>query len=191
MSGSRSFGAAVLAAPATPLPSDQNLIGWAFDPAVAVSNTGTASGVLSLIAVPVREARTVTNLIVGVATAGVGLTVGQNWAGLYSPSGALAGQSADQTTAWGSTGVKTIALAVPAAVTPGWWWVGLLTNAATSSPAFARSGAGAVSGISSVALPATSARFGSYSTGLTTLPAQLTLASITIATNGTFWAGLS
>lgn len=191
MSGSRSFGAALAPPPATPTPADQNLIGWSFDPALALSNTGTASGVLSLVAIPVREARTVANLLLGVATAGVGLTGAQNWAGLYSPTGALAGQTADQTTPWASTGMKTTPLAAPAAVTPGWWWVGILTNAATSSPAFARAGAGAVAGISSVGLAATASRFGSYSTGLAALPGQLTLGSITTATNGTFWAGLS
>lgn len=174
-----------------PQPADQNLISWAFDPAVATGNTGTASGVLSLVRVPVRDAATVTNVILGVATAGVGLTAAQNFAGLYSPAGTLVGQTADQTTAWGSTGMKTTALTAPAAVTPGMWWVGILTNAATSSPAFARAGAGAVTGISSIGLAATAARFGSYGTTQTALPASLTLASITIATNGTFWAGLS
>lgn len=191
MSGSRSFGAAVQLPPATPLPADQNLLAWAFDPVGALSNTGTASGVLSLIAIPVRDAATVTNLLLGVATAGVGLTAGQNFAGLYGPDGTRVGQSADQATAWASPGLKTIPLAVAAPVTPGMWWVGVLTNAVSSSPAFARAGAGAVTGISSAGLAATAARFGSYSSALTSLPASLTLASITIATNGTFWAGLS
>lgn len=183
--------AAAPVAPTAMFPADQNLLAWSFDPALAVSSTGPVSGVLALTRVVLREAVTVTNVLVGVATAGVGLTAAQNVLGLYTAAGVLVGQTADQTTAWGTTGVKTAAVTAPYAAAPGVYWVGILSVATTSTPAFARAGAGAVTGISSAGLAATASRFASYGTTLTALPTPLTLGSIATATNGTFWAALS
>ncbi len=177
--------------PSGTIAEDQNLAAWTFDPALALSSTGPLAGALVLSRLQIRTGRTLGNVWLAVSTAGVALTAGQNLAGLYSSTGALVAVTADQSTAWASTGVKTAPFVLPYAATPGAYWVGILSNATTSTPSFARSGAGAVSGVSSAGLAATAARFGSYGSAQTALPGQLTLASITIATNGTFWAGVS
>ena len=73
----------------TAQPTDQNLLAWAYDPAQATGDEVPASGVLQLIKVQLRYPATISNIIAHVATAGAGLTSGDNWAGLYSSAGAL------------------------------------------------------------------------------------------------------
>lgn len=172
-------------------PSDHGLTAWTYDPALAVSATTPTSGVLNLTRVHVRETRTISNILVGVGTAGTALTSGQNLLGLYTSAGTLVGQTADQTTAWGSASTKTAALTAPYIAQPGFYWVGILSVASTTTASFARAGGGGATAVSSAGLAATAARFGSYLTGQTALPASLTLASIAQVTNGTFWAALS
>lgn len=79
---------------------------------------------------------TVTNLHNFVVTAGATLTSGQCWAGLYSAAGAQLGLSATQHTAWESTGLKTMALVTPVAVSGEFVWVTFVASG-TTLPTFA------------------------------------------------------
>jgi hypothetical protein len=186
---SRSFG--VQAAPNIPTPTDHGLVTWSFDPALAVSSASPTSGTLTLIRVPVRESRPITGVVVAIGATGVSLTSGQNLVGVYSPAGALLAQTADQTTAWGTTGVKPAALVAGVTLPAGWCWVGVLAVASGSTPAFARSGAGATTAMSSAGLTAPVSRFGIFGSSLTALPSPLTPGSVVAATNSTFWSALS
>lgn len=168
-------------------PADQGFRAWTFDPALALGTASPAAGVLTLSRLQIRDTRQITELWCAVAVAGVGLTASQNFVCLIDSTGLVVGSTADQSANWAGTGVLGAALTAPVTPTVGFYWVGILSNAATSTPTFARAGAGAVTGISSAGLAATAARFGTSGAGLTAVPASITPASIAVATNGTFW----
>lgn len=169
-----------------PGPWDHNLLAWSYDPVGAINNSVVTGGVLYLIKVRMGPAATITNVIVQVAIAGTTLTADQNFAALYDSAGTRVGVTADQTTAWGSTGTKTMALTTPYVAAAGTYYVGLLANG-TTPPQFARS-----SGFSliNVGLSAGSYRYSTSGTAQTATPASVTLASAAAASIS-YWAALS
>jgi len=103
-----------------------------------------------------------------VTTAGNTLTSGQCFASLFSPAKALLGSTADQSTPWVSTGIKTMAIAGGAQNLPaGDYYVGFWYNG-TTGPTFLRTApvAGASSLNSGLATP--NLLWGTADTGLTT-----------------------
>lgn len=164
-------------------PPDQGLISWAYEPTAAAGTyTLATAGTLYVAALKVTGSSTVSNIVYQVTTAGGTLTSGQCFVGLYQ-GGALIGTSADQATAWASTGVKTTALATPVKPLPGLVYVAFSFNG-TTGPTLA---AGSVR--ANVGLAAAVSRFGTANTGATTaLPGTLG----TVAALGQSpWAGLS
>lgn len=170
-------------------PPDQNLLAWSYDPVLQTGNTIPPAGVLTLIKVPVYRACAVTRILLEVETAGSGLTSGENWAGLYTASGALIGKTADQSSAWESSGLSTAVLAGgPYYLSQGWVYVVILANG-TTRPAFGRAtvqGSGAVN----AGLTVSTARYAVNSSALTTLPASITMSGNAFSAT-TFWAALS
>lgn len=160
--------------------TNQGVKAWTFD-AVAISSSGVAptAGVVSLSSLQVYSSFTSVSLSWCVATAGSGLTAGQNFLGLYNSAGTLVwslGVDTDPTT----TGFKTSTMAV--ALTPGKYWVAALFNG-TTAPALARCGAvaGSTAAIN-VGLSGTTLRSGINGTGATALPAPITLSNTTLGT---------
>lgn len=172
-------------------PSDLGLLAWTYDIGVAASASTPTTNVVNLIRINIRQAISVTNVILAVATAGSGLTSGQNFAGLYNSSGTLIGTSADQTAAWGSTGLKTAALGGgPFALTAGTFvWVAFVSNTGTSTPNFCRSGA-VPAAVMNAGFAAASARWATNGTATTALAGSITPASNALAGVG-YWAALS
>lgn len=169
-------------------PLDAGLIAWNADSS-AIANTAavTAAGTLHVMRIKLHAPATVTNVHVVCSTAGVGLTSGQNFAALFSGStGATrVGVTADQTTAWGTTGEKIMALASgPFSVSAGDLWVALYANAATTLPQFRTLGAPTFTlNVNSYT------RWGTSNTGLTTsMPTSLGAISVSGAT---FWVAIS
>src|SRR5690349_3000837 len=113
---------------------DSGLLGWSLDPATAIGSLQTSAGVLHLIEVRLR-AGTVDTLYVRIGTAGATLTASQNFLALLDSTGARIGLTADQSTAWTTTGTKSAALTTPAAVTGGVYYVAILSNG-TTQPTF-------------------------------------------------------
>lgn len=111
-------------------PSDQGFIGWSNDPGAHSTTTSLISGGARVVRINVRNAATISNLHIIVATGGSGLTAGQNWLALYDSSGALVGQSADLTTAFGSAGMVTAPI-TPYAAPVGPVYVYMLSNGTT------------------------------------------------------------
>lgn len=126
-------------------PDDQGLLAWSYD-FVSASPTATApgAGVVQMIKIAVRRPVTITNVLLDIVATGT-LTAGQNFAGLYSASGTLLSATADQTTAWGTTGLKTMALSAAQAVLPGYYYVAFVMNGtpATVARASGVTGSGA------------------------------------------------
>lgn len=178
-----------LSQPATA--TDQNLLAWAFDPATNLAAATITTGSILMVKIGVREAVNITNVIVSVNTAGVGLTAGQNFVGLYDGTGVRLGQTVDQTANWGSTGVKVAALTAPVALLSGTYlYVAVLANGGTS-PSFAR-GSQLSSGPSTinVGLTASNARYATSGAGLTSLPANITMAARSTSAMA-LWAAMS
>jgi hypothetical protein len=171
-------------------PDDHGLIAWTQDPAtLGAGDDTTTAGVLYLCKVKiVNRSTVVTNVHVTVSTQGTGLTAAQNLVGLYNSSGTLLSGSADQTTAFGSAGFKTIALTAPQTLAVGSYYVGILTNG-TTPPKFLRGTSFSASGLNAN-LATSAARFLTSGTAQTALPASVTLGSA--STNGVArWAALS
>lgn len=166
-------------------PEDHALLAWAFDPATMSSGTALATaGTVYVVKLRIRGAMSVTNIVAFNNVNGSTLTVNQCWAGLYQ-NGSLLGTSADQSTAWLSTGTKTMAITGgPVILTPGYAYVAYLFNG-TTGPGFGRH-TGLAAG--NLGLATTASRFGTADTGRTTLPSTLgTISALSVG----YWAGLS
>ena len=181
-----------LVRPAAILPLDHGFAAWAYDPYAAGTNQIlSGNGILHLVRIPVRAPRTITNIVLYVGSAGATLTAGACWAGLYDSSGNRLGQTADQATAWTTTGTKTMAIAAgPLTLAEGNYWVAIVATG-TTLPQFPR-GSNVGGSIINVGLSAANTRFGTYGTAgtYTTLPATITPASISNNT-AAWWAALS
>lgn len=149
------------------IPSDYGWISWCYDPNFAYAGNIPAQGDAYFALLPIRQPCTITNIIMDVTVAGATLTSGQCLAGLFDSTGHLLSATADQHTAWQSTGLKTMALTTPQVVLPGLYYVGYFWNG-TTGPTFAFDGAASASNgaNTSIAVP----RFGldGVNTGLTT-----------------------
>jgi hypothetical protein len=153
---------------------DHGLIGWTQDPAgLNADGAVSTSGVVYLSKILVRQASTISNLVVTVQTAGSGLTAGQNWIGLYGPTGTKlqeVGMDSDFT----SIGTKTKAI-TPTAVAAGHVYLAILTNG-TTPPRFLYGNGTSASALNVNLLPSGGApRFVDSGAGQTTLPASITL----------------
>lgn len=187
MNGSRTFIARTTSYDF--VPADHNLKAWTFDPILAPGgNTGGAAGTINGARLRLATTQPITNIWMHVATAGATLTAGQCFAALYTGTGAYLDKTADQATAWASTGPKTMALAGGTVSRPAgdyivtWWANG------TTPPAMARVPALA-SALANAGLTSPNLRNFIADTGITTTPpANLGTQSV----NGNcWWIGLS
>lgn len=168
-------------------PADYGWRGWSHDlAACATAGNTPVAGVVALTRLPVRTKQTITNLIIGITSAGAGLTSGQNFAGLYQ-NGNLLSATADQTTPWQSAGIKTMALSTPQVVDPanGPVYSGFYANG-TTRPTIVT--AAAVAALVFLAPTYMRYAYDSSHTGRTTsLPSTLG----TLAVSTSFWAAWS
>lgn len=172
-----------------PQPIDHGLAGWTFDPAdVQGATILPTAGRLELARFR-ASGPLITNILATVTVAGGTLTSGRNFAALYTDAGALLAATADQTTAWGSTGVKTMALSAAQAVTPGAFYrVGVFSNG-TTLPTFTRASVAFNAAALNPGQSAPTLRYSSADTGLTTaMPANL---GAQTAQATAWWFGLS
>lgn len=167
-------------------PNDYGLLAYNYAPLQIAGGATAVSGQIRMIRLPaLPESTTITSVAVHIAQAPVGITAGQNFIGLYSAAGSLLAQTADATTPFTTTGSKVIALTAPYVAAAGSYYLGILTNAATTTPAFGLCSSFSASAVN-FNLSAADSHFGNGATGLTTLPANVTMASLTQSTNATF-----
>ena len=169
-------------------PDQLAYVAMAYDPLLCTTQTALgANGTVYVtkLWVPVG---TITNIVCVVGTAGATLTANQCYAALYNDSKAFVDKTANQATAWTSTGLKTMALGGGAYsnTTARYMYVVFWANG-TTRPAFIRAPGGnaAING----ALSAANARWASANTGITTTE-PATLGTFT-ATAVPYWAALS
>lgn len=170
-------------------PLDHELISWTIPTGALAGATGPTSGTVVMSKIFLRQPAVITNVCYGVGAAGVTLTAGQNFAGLYNNAGIRIGVTADQSASWLSAGFKQTPLTAPTSLlAAGDYYVALLANAATP-PTWARGGITTAS----IANANLTAANGAYTTGpaaQTSLPASITMASRTLSANPT-WVGVS
>jgi hypothetical protein len=174
-----------------PLTNDSGYLAWTFDPA-QVSATGIApgSGVVNLAKVLVPQPISVTNVVLYVTSAGSSLTAGQSFAGLYNSAGTLIGTTADQSSAWTSTGRKSMALTGgPFTLTPGYYWVAFY-SVGTTPPSFGKNNNALDATFYNGTLSAARYRFATNGTATTALAATITPGSNT-ALNTPWFAALT
>jgi hypothetical protein len=145
---------------------DHGYLSWTNSPLQASSTyTLATSGTVYTVALKVNGG-TITNLNYHITTAGATLTSAQNYVGLYQ-AGALLASSADQSTAWTSTGLTTTALSTPVQVQQGIVIAAFVFNG-TTGPTLSASGIYGNEGFAAAA-----SCFGTANTSRTTLPATL------------------
>lgn len=168
-------------------PSNVGMKAWTFDPANVSGQSPVTAGALNLSMVYLPDPALITNVVLIVGSAGVTLTASQCFAALYSGAGNLVDVTADQSTAWASTGVKAMALAAgPVSLAAGYYYVGLFSNGSTQ-PSFSRVLTAAFVANAGTAAP--NLRFATANTGLTTaMPATL---GAQTASGTAYWAALS
>lgn len=165
------------------------LAAWNMDPALCTAGSGTTLAAVTLIRVNLRYPQSVTNVLAYVTTGGGTLTSGQNFAGLYNSSGTRVAATADQSTAWASTGLMTMALSGgPYALAAGFYWVALLANG-TTAPSFLRMTTPQSASAPNLGMSVTGSRCATNGTG-TSLPSSITPSSNANA-GQIWWAGLS
>ena len=131
------------------IPADGGLIAWTYDPALTSNTTTIASGVMYLAKVVVRQACTITNLWVYLATGVAGATAGENFLLLYNSTGStLLGNTATTAidTPIASNGFITHAMASTYAAAAGVYWIGFLVAGTLSAGALARAGGSTILG---------------------------------------------
>jgi hypothetical protein len=171
-----------------PLPGDQGFLAWNYDIAMAGSGSQlTASGTILVAKLNVPVATLVTYINLWVQAVGATLTSGQSKVALYDSSKNLVSgsTSADQSTAWTSTGLKAIALGTPASLAPGTYYIAMWSVGSTM-PAFR-----SVANVSSVNanLLAADSRWATANTSITTTAPSSLGAFTAVALSP--WVGLT
>ena len=161
-------------------PNDHGYLNYSADPQLVVASAAPASGSIRMIKLPLLPlSYTITNLHCYIATAGVSLTLNQCFAGLYDSAGTRQGVTANQSVAWTTSSVKTMALGAPYVVPANApMWVALLFNG-TSVGFGTVASVGGFSDMFNANLTPANARFTIGPSGQTTLPASVTMASRT------------
>lgn len=168
--------------------ADSVIAAWSFDPLAATSSATSTDGVLRLCAVNLLETRTISKVYFGVGTGASGATANQNFAGIYNHAGELVAQ-ADIASKVSSGGVQFGTLTTPVRLTAGRYWVGLLTNASTTDPAFFKSAVTSLTMLT-VGQSAENYRFATNGSSLTALPATIDPANNVTTNSIGYWVAL-
>jgi hypothetical protein len=173
---------------ADPMPADHGFETWTHDPYYPASSVIAVNGRIYAVKMPIRRACTIDTLWWSVATAGATPVAGQNWVGLYNPSGvrlAQAGVDADISSTGGKASAITAQALTPSA-TPFVWQLFLFN--ATTAPTLVRGSSFETT--PNLNLATTALRSAVVASGQTALPASFDPATLT--TNGalTFLAAL-
>lgn len=174
-------------------PAEVSLLAWAGDQQWmnATAPVLTTGGTVYISLFVNRKVQTFTNLLCYVGTAGSVLTSGQCFAGIYDSTGTLRATTADQASAWASTGLKTAAFASPYVSAPvGTYYFAFMFNG-TTGPAF--KGSGAPSSLYNAGLSGAALRCATTSsTGNTTaLPSSITLSGNASVNSVPAWGAIT
>jgi hypothetical protein len=171
-------------------PADNNMVAVNFNlPAVQFNNTALTAGTLYLAKVTMRQPGTLTDMWLVQGNTGNGASTG-TFVGVYSNAGKLLTGSADQAANFTSFG-NPLPLTTPHVAANGEiLWAAVLVNLAVTQPKL-EGGYGGSGNIGNLNLPAAAYNFADNGTGLTALPASITLANNDSGNSYPFWVGFS
>jgi hypothetical protein len=167
-------------------PGDHGLLTWSVLPENLQTSGQPASGSVRMVKVRLRRAATIGWIWLHLTTAGAALTSGQCFAGLYTTAGTRVAVTADQSTAWTASGIQKTALTTPYNAAAGEYFVAFVASG-TTIPQFTASSNNSSSAIN-VNLSGASLRFANGPTSQTSLPASITMASISAGSAAYFVA---
>lgn len=164
-------------------------LAWTIDPAIFSTAIAATNNTLTLIRVNIRNSISVSNVCLYVTGGGVSLTSSENYAGLYNSSGTLIASTADQTSSWASSGLKTMALSGgPYGLTGGTFaWIAFLANTSSTTPTFTGTSSNALE----AGLTAATARTATNGTGTSITGIGNITPGSNVALSAFFWAALS
>ncbi|MFE7029440.1 hypothetical protein ACFU9Y_03955 [Streptomyces sp. NPDC057621] len=171
-------------------PADQGLLAWSFDPSFAANVSAPVGGSVYLVKVFLRQAATISKVVLMTVSAGSGLTANQSYAGLYTASGTRVGVTASQSSAW-TTANNTLSMALtsPYSASAGAYYVAFVSNGSVRPGFVCGTSLGATRTAGNANLSAGGYRYCIAATGQTSLPTSLTIASATPDANS-YWVGL-
>lgn len=183
------------------IPADAGWLGWAYDGALIGGSFASASGTIYLVRVNIRQAMSVTNVILYLGTVGATLTAGDSFAGLYAgqtagafTAGQRIGVSVDQAASWSTGGNANSYLTIPLSGGPfslpagiGWAWAAMCSTG-TTPPSWGRN-SNTNPAAANTGLAAASARYATNGSG-TSLPSTITPSS-NVLLQQALWAGIS
>lgn len=178
-------------------PAQHGALEWNYDPIMAGSAAGqattTGTGYMLKITPRVGGVCTSITMTVGTTAPAGALTSAQNFVELFDASGTRVAVTADQTTAWATSGVKVMNWVTPVTLTAGVdYWVRVVSNGAAGTAAvFVRTNAGATTTPNFGFASAATYRFAVNGTGLTASASSVTLASNSGSGAQPFWLVLS
>lgn len=154
-------------------PTRYGLLSWSYDLDFADNFVRPPVGRLVGERLLLGSPRLITAVVMQVGLAGSGLTAGANAVGVYNSSGALIGQTADQSVNWATAKAWDMNLVTPVTPPDAEVTVAFITNGSTA-PGFAAPNTGANTALYNYGQPATGLRMLlSSGSGITTLPATL------------------
>lgn len=168
------------AATANPSPTTHNFLGWTIDPVHAGANFSPNLGTVSLykISWPVTATVSTVDFIVYQGT-----SLANCYVGIYSSSGTLLAQSADQSSVWNSSGAdRSISLMSSVSITGSattYIYVGYLIGSGTVNNIMLRTLTNAFVS-TNMGLTTANARAINIGSSLTSLPSSVTLTSGTL-----------
>lgn len=169
---------------ADPMPSDHGFETWTHDPYYPASSVIAVNGRIYVVKMPVRRAFTLASLWWSITVGGAGPVAGQNWVGIYDPTGVLLNSVNVDANVAGSGGQE---IAMPASLSVGFVWAAFLFNAATP-PTLVRGSS--FESTPNINLAVNQRRAAVVASGATALPASFDPNTLTTTGCLTFFAAL-
>jgi hypothetical protein len=163
------FRAAIISSP-----EQHDLLAESVDPATCNVGFALTGGSIYVVRLYVPKSSIATKIAIVLSAAGSVLTAGQNFAALLDDDGTKLAETADQTTAWQSSGEKQMAIADQQLIAGNFYRVAILANGTTPPSLRASSTSGTASNL---ALSADEMRFGIAATGQTSIPDPVDLSA--------------
>lgn len=162
------------------LPADIGLIAWSYDPVACSNSSASINGSLYLARLPLRSAKTITNLAVFLSAGATTATASENFLALIDSTGTIRGSTAAGAidTQTQSSGWLSHAMSSTYAAPAGQYWVAVLLNAATPAT-FARGTGSSLTGPNG-GLAGSNTSFCTNGTLLSALPGSIATASNTL-----------
>lgn len=169
-------------------PEVNNLLAWTYDPVFSGGAGRLTEQTIYMQKFYLKRPQTLSSVMFHVANATAALAT-NSYVGLYSTAGNRLAVTADISTEFETTGMKTVNFTTPYVALPGYYYTALLAGDGPGlGPDVTTSGASA--GLANANLTTSSLRFAIAGTGQTSLPATITMSGLVTAAGINPWIGV-